>query len=142
MHPFSNPWKQKTTRFSEAFRGYKKGALETNGLTQKPFDILIERNLRFPELFTLILLTAHLIICLMMPQSSSYNLQFDFCHRSKKYWFLSFPPSPLALLHQLLIAGLWWHGMFSVCMSSKVLLSVIHLVCVRSFALLEHVVSH
>ena len=32
MHPFSSPWKhRKTWRFS-AFRGYRKGALGTNGL--------------------------------------------------------------------------------------------------------------
>ena len=33
MHPFSTPWKhQKTLRFSDIFRGQKKGALGTNGL--------------------------------------------------------------------------------------------------------------
>ena len=33
MHPFSTPWKhQKTLRFSNVFRGYRKGALETNEL--------------------------------------------------------------------------------------------------------------
>ena len=33
MHTFSTPWKhQKTVRFSEVFRGYRKGALITNGL--------------------------------------------------------------------------------------------------------------
>ena len=31
MHPFSSPWKhQKTVRFSEVFRGKRKGALGTN----------------------------------------------------------------------------------------------------------------
>ena len=33
-HPLSTPWKhQKTLRFSDVFRGYRKGALGTNGLT-------------------------------------------------------------------------------------------------------------
>ena len=33
MHPLSTPWKhQKTFRFSDVFRGYRKGALGTNGL--------------------------------------------------------------------------------------------------------------
>ena len=33
MHPFSTPWKhQKTLRFSDVFRGQRKGALGTNGL--------------------------------------------------------------------------------------------------------------
>ena len=33
MHPFSTPWKhQKTVRFSDVFRGQRKGALGTNGL--------------------------------------------------------------------------------------------------------------
>ena len=33
MHPFSTPWKhQKTLRFSDVFRGERKGALETNEL--------------------------------------------------------------------------------------------------------------
>ena len=33
MHPFSIPWKhQKTVRFSDVFRGWRKGALGTNGL--------------------------------------------------------------------------------------------------------------
>ena len=33
MYPFSNPWKhQKTARFSDIFRGERKGALGTNGL--------------------------------------------------------------------------------------------------------------
>ena len=35
MHPFSTPWKQqKTVKFSNVFRGYKKGALGTNGLNK------------------------------------------------------------------------------------------------------------
>ena len=35
MHPFSTPWKhQETLRFSGVFRGQKKGALGTNGLSQ------------------------------------------------------------------------------------------------------------
>ena len=35
MHPFSTPWKhQKTERFSDVFRGLRKGALGTNGLMQ------------------------------------------------------------------------------------------------------------
>ena len=34
IHSFSTPWKhQKTIRFSDVFRGEKKGALGTNGLT-------------------------------------------------------------------------------------------------------------
>ena len=33
MDPFSTPWKhKKTVRFSDAFRGQRKGALGTNGL--------------------------------------------------------------------------------------------------------------
>ena len=33
MHPFCTPWKhQKTFRFSDVFRGYRKGALGTNKL--------------------------------------------------------------------------------------------------------------
>ena len=33
MHPFSTPWKrQKTLRFSDIFRGYRKDALATTGL--------------------------------------------------------------------------------------------------------------
>ena len=33
MHPFSIPWKhQKAVRFSDVFRGQRKGALRTNGL--------------------------------------------------------------------------------------------------------------
>ena len=33
MHPFSTLWKhQKVLRFSDVFRGYRKGALGTNGL--------------------------------------------------------------------------------------------------------------
>ena len=33
MHPFSTPWKQqKTVRFSDIFRGQRKGALGANGL--------------------------------------------------------------------------------------------------------------
>ena len=33
MHSFSTPWKhQKTVRFSDVFRGWRKGALGTNGL--------------------------------------------------------------------------------------------------------------
>ena len=35
MHPFSTSWKyQKTVRFSDVFRWYRKGALVTNGLTK------------------------------------------------------------------------------------------------------------
>ena len=34
VHPFSTLWKhQKTLRFSDVFRGYRKGALGTNGLS-------------------------------------------------------------------------------------------------------------
>ena len=34
MHPFCTPWKpQKTSRFSDVFTGYRKGALGTNGLS-------------------------------------------------------------------------------------------------------------
>ena len=33
MHPFSTPWKdKKTIRFSDVFRGERKGTLGTNGL--------------------------------------------------------------------------------------------------------------
>ena len=33
MHPFSTLWKQQEIeRFSDVFRGYRKGAVETNGL--------------------------------------------------------------------------------------------------------------
>ena len=32
MHPFSNPWKQKNLVIFWCFRGYRKGALETNRL--------------------------------------------------------------------------------------------------------------
>ena len=33
MHPFSTPWKhEKTLRFSDVFRKWRKGALRTNGL--------------------------------------------------------------------------------------------------------------
>ena len=32
MRPFSTPWKQKTVKFSDFFRGQSKGALGTNGL--------------------------------------------------------------------------------------------------------------
>ena len=32
MHPFPTPWKQKTVWFSDVFRGWRKGALGTNGL--------------------------------------------------------------------------------------------------------------
>ena len=36
MHPFSTPWKnQKTVRFTDVFRGYRKRILGTNGLTVK-----------------------------------------------------------------------------------------------------------
>ena len=36
MHPFSTPWKhQKTVRFSDIFRGWRKGALRTNGLIER-----------------------------------------------------------------------------------------------------------
>ena len=35
MHPFSTPWKhQKTLWFSDVFKGYRKGALGTNGLSK------------------------------------------------------------------------------------------------------------
>ena len=35
MHPFSTPWKhQKILRFSDVFRGLKKGASGTNGLNK------------------------------------------------------------------------------------------------------------
>ena len=35
MHSFSNPWKHKKTfQFSDAFRGYRKGALGMNGLNK------------------------------------------------------------------------------------------------------------
>ena len=38
MHPFSVPWKyQKTLRFSDVFRGQRKGALGTNGLNMVNF---------------------------------------------------------------------------------------------------------
>ena len=40
MHPFSTSWNhQKTLRFSNVLRGYRKGALETNGLLT-PLKIL------------------------------------------------------------------------------------------------------
>ena len=43
MHPFSTPWKhQKTLRFSDAFMGWRKGALGTNGL--KYFTIISEKR--------------------------------------------------------------------------------------------------
>ena len=36
IYPFSNPWKhQNTLRFSDILRGYRKGALGTNGLQKK-----------------------------------------------------------------------------------------------------------
>ena len=36
MHPFSTPWKsKKTLRFSDVFRGDRKGALGTNGLRKQ-----------------------------------------------------------------------------------------------------------
>ena len=39
MHPFSTPWKrQKTLRFSDVFRGERKGALGTNGLIMEEFS--------------------------------------------------------------------------------------------------------
>ena len=35
MHPFSTPWKhQKTSRFFNVFREWRKGSLETNGLNK------------------------------------------------------------------------------------------------------------
>ena len=43
MHPFSTPRNhQKTSRFSEVFREWRKGVLETNGLINHvtPFSIL------------------------------------------------------------------------------------------------------
>ena len=46
MHPFSTPWKhQKTVRFSDIFRGWKKGALKTNGLIERyPRKFLFQRT--------------------------------------------------------------------------------------------------
>ena len=46
MHPFSTPWKhQKTVRFSDIFRGWRKGALRTNGLIERyPRKFLFQRT--------------------------------------------------------------------------------------------------
>ena len=46
MHPFAILWKQKTLRFSDVFRGLRKGILGTNGLTKCP----IRRRFTFLKL--------------------------------------------------------------------------------------------
>ena len=58
MHPFSSPWKhQKTVRFSDVFRGQRKGALGTNGLIindyviyRKGFNWVSFPNFRFAKI--------------------------------------------------------------------------------------------
>ena len=51
MHPFSTPLKhQKTVWFSDVFRGLKKGALETNGLTNSSTTFLNSFNFCFENL--------------------------------------------------------------------------------------------
>ena len=47
MHPFSPPWKHlKTVRFSDAFRGQRKGAFGTNGLVRNiaPWKSMVTGN--------------------------------------------------------------------------------------------------
>ena len=51
MHPSFIPWKhEKTVRFSDVFRGYRKGALGANGLIFKNitiFEELIGKNFHY-----------------------------------------------------------------------------------------------
>ena len=50
VHPFSTPWKhQKTLRFSDVFRGQRKGALRTIGLKVKPKPIFYPLKHNFLE---------------------------------------------------------------------------------------------
>ena len=50
MHPFSIPWKnQKTLRFSDVFRGFRKGALGTNGLMANEMMKQWNKNMWFQK---------------------------------------------------------------------------------------------
>ena len=50
-HPFYTPWKYlKTVRFSDVFRGYRKGALGTNELKAISLSDKIVNNHKFSEI--------------------------------------------------------------------------------------------
>ena len=68
MHPFSTPWKrQKTVRFSNVFKEYRKGASGTNVLNSKIsfiFDISTNLSVTASTLECQILPHTHYYVCL------------------------------------------------------------------------------
>ena len=80
-HPFSTPWKhQKTVRFSNVFRGYKKGALGTNVLKTHYLLLMWSASLRVksPSFWLRSSATSSFKLCIWTIEERNNWLYFKF----------------------------------------------------------------
>ena len=67
MYPFSTPWKhQKTVRFSDVFRGKRRGTLETNGLMDLTSNHVLKQSIQMTK-------------CLKLSTSGKLNISIIVC---------------------------------------------------------------
>ena len=132
MYPFSTPWKHpKTVRFSDIFRGYRKGALGTNGLTSGErggsleSDPKLARGLKKRRkskdawsqilenlIFITILLKYRTSTIDFCPKTCLYNLFQILCWHSKKFGKTSYQ-STLPILTRLRMYKTSWKRIYS-----------------------------